>query len=228
RVPLEAAQELPLRPDRIFHDQAGIVRKEQGIRTPLLRAPAKLAGEVARIDGRRHLEASVAFDAVERLLVAPDPLRQAGLRPVTQLYAAVLADDSVALPLQDSLLLFIHPAPHEAWTIKGFRDGPSLTRNGPGVRPRLSVPIGTFQDRRSASLGPLVVFIEGVQAALSRFTGARSGDFGGLFQEVFHGMARLGFVEEKGGLPLVQAQSRGHVDPQFLVPREEDADRREE
>src|SRR5436309_5813090 len=41
-------------------------------------------------------------------------------------------------------------------------------------------------------------------------------------------MARLWFVEEKGGLPLVQAQVRGHVDPQLLVPREEDADRREE
>src|SRR2546423_11231875 len=41
-------------------------------------------------------------------------------------------------------------------------------------------------------------------------------------------MARLWFVEEKGGLPLVQAQARGHVDPQLLVPREEDADRREE
>src|SRR5437870_12419605 len=41
-------------------------------------------------------------------------------------------------------------------------------------------------------------------------------------------MARLWFVEEKGGLPLVQAQARDHVDPQLLVPREEDADRREE
>src|SRR5207302_5438241 len=56
------------------------------------------------------------------------------------------------------------------------------------------------EDRSRASLGVFVVFIEGVQAALSRFTGARSGDFGSLFQEVSYGMARLGFVEEKGGL----------------------------
>src|SRR5256885_1028176 len=41
-------------------------------------------------------------------------------------------------------------------------------------------------------------------------------------------MARLGFVEEKGGLPLVQAQAGGHVGPQLLVPREEVADRGEE
>src|SRR5207247_9482913 len=119
--PLETGQQCQLGPDRILDDEAGVVRKEHGIRAPLLGAPAKLAGEVARIDRRRHLKAAVAFDAVERLLVAPDPLRQAGLRPMTELHAAVLADDPVALSLQDFLLLRIHPAPDDGSRLKGFR-----------------------------------------------------------------------------------------------------------
>src|SRR5207249_10085189 len=96
--------------------------------------PATVAGEVARINRRRHLYAAFAVDVVERLLVAPDHLRQAGLRPVTELHAAVLADDPVALPLQDFLLLRIHPAPDDRSRLKGFR-GVALRSSRLTLRP---------------------------------------------------------------------------------------------
>ncbi len=44
------------------------------------------------------------------------------------------------------------------------------------------VSIRRLRARRPASLGVLVVFVEGMEPPPSRFTGARSGDFGGLFQ----------------------------------------------
>src|SRR2546430_10368341 len=99
RIPFEAAQEFSLRANRILDDQTGIVSERKRIGAPFLGPPAKLAREVASIDRRGHLEAPVTLDAVEGLLVTPDSLRQTGLRPVTQLHAAVLPDDPVALAL---------------------------------------------------------------------------------------------------------------------------------
>src|SRR6266702_2432554 len=131
RISVVAAQQLPLRPDRFVYDEGRVVRLEQAVRSPLLRAPAELTREVARVHGRRHLEAPVAFDPVEGLLVAADAFRQAGLRPVAELDAAVLPDDAVPLPLEDVLLLRVHPPRHAPFGLKGFRASESLGLPGP-------------------------------------------------------------------------------------------------
>src|SRR5713226_932903 len=152
RIALEPAEELPLRPNGIFNNETGIVRQEERIGSPLLGAPTELAGQVARIDGRSHLEAAVALDAVERLLVTSDALREACLGPVTQLDAAVLADDPIPLPLQDFLLLRIHPARHAGPGLKDFLDhrlrdsrpslyvGLTARRSRPRRRPAIAPP----------------------------------------------------------------------------------------
>ena len=60
-------------------------------------APAVGAGEVAGVDVRRHLHAARTLDAVERPLVAMAIVAQVFLGPMTDLDAAVFADQMVAL-----------------------------------------------------------------------------------------------------------------------------------
>src|SRR2546427_4116167 len=100
RVPFEPGEELPLRLDRLLDDEPRVVGVDEGVGAPLLRPPAEQAAEVAGVHRRGHLETPVALDPVERLLVAPHALREAALRPVAHLHAAMLPDDLVPLPLE--------------------------------------------------------------------------------------------------------------------------------
>src|SRR5208282_4629721 len=74
-----------------------VVFRHDGIVLPALVAPAKPALEVAGIDRRRHLEASVAFDAVEPTLVAVPAARERFPGPVAELDGTVSADQLVTL-----------------------------------------------------------------------------------------------------------------------------------
>src|SRR2546427_537727 len=108
RIAFEPRQQLALSANRFVDDERRVVRRQERIRSPLLRPPTELARQIARVHGGRHLEAAVTLDSVERLLVAPDAFREARLRPVAKFDATVLADDPIALALEDLLLLRVH------------------------------------------------------------------------------------------------------------------------
>src|SRR3990172_5216577 len=129
---LVPAEEGALGLEAAVDDGRGVVRLEEAVGSPFLGAPAEHASEVARVDRRRHLQAAVALDSVERLLVAADALREARLRPVAQLDPAVLPDDSVALALEDLLPLGVHRALVRVAWIKGFRAFRTTEIRGPG------------------------------------------------------------------------------------------------
>src|SRR5205823_10697645 len=121
----------------------------EGVRAPLLRAPAELAGQVAGVHRGGHLEASVALDPVEGLLIAADALRQACFRPVAELHAAVLPDDAIALTFEDLLFLRVHPPPDAACGLKGFR---GENRGDAAVGPSASAEVRADRCRRRETL----------------------------------------------------------------------------
>src|SRR5207245_929883 len=108
RIAFEPRQQLALSANRFVDDERRVVRRQERIRSPFLRPPTELARQIARVHGGRHLEAAVTLDSVERLLVAPDAFREARFRPVAKFDATVLADDPIALALEDLLLLRLH------------------------------------------------------------------------------------------------------------------------
>src|SRR5439155_22392287 len=81
---------------------------------------------------------------------------------------------------------------------------------------------------RTPPSGRIVLRVEGRKATSSRFPDGKTLDLRGLLQKMLHGMARLRLVEEEGYLPFIEAELRGEVDPQLLVPGEQRSDRREE
>src|SRR2546426_12341024 len=81
---------------------------------------------------------------------------------------------------------------------------------------------------RTPLSGRIVLRVERGKPTSSGFSDWKTLDLGGLLQKMLHGMARLRLVEEEGHLPFLEAEFRGEVDPQLLVPGEQGSDRRQE
>src|SRR5256712_7589852 len=81
---------------------------------------------------------------------------------------------------------------------------------------------------RTPPSGRIVLRVERGKPTSSGFSDWKILDLGGFLQKMLHGMARLRLVEEEGHLPFVEAEFRGEVDPQLLVPGGPWSDRRAE